>query len=398
MTYKRQFLALWSASGTSYLAYWAMQLALTLFASRLTRSPLLVSSIGFALIAPALVLGLFAGAIVDRYDRRKLLIVNTALRMLTFGCAFLATLLGQMTLPWLIGIALVLGCTQALEEPALAASVPMLVARHQLERANSWLVGAQNVIEVLALPLSGFLASMSIAVTLGFAEGCAAAALLALILLRGNFQPSRTSKKPLITEVLTGLHFLWQQPALRTIGLMAGAINACWEAYITLLVLYMVTPGPGKLSATTYGVLLMCCGLGSVCGAMLAMPVQRWFGRRWAIGLNIFGNALMYLTPAFTSNAWILGVVLVIGGSTGPLWTIAAASLLGRSVPTELQGRVSSAYRFLGTGCAVLGPICGGLLAQFFGLHITFLICGCVTLLTLFPFFIVITEKAMAKA
>ncbi|MDQ2715139.1 MAG: MFS transporter, partial [Chloroflexota bacterium] len=392
------FQALWTASVASYFVYQVMQLLLSLFASHLTRSPVLVAGVTFALTIPTFMFGLFAGALVDRYDRRRLLLMMTVLRLSMFALAWLSALTGYVSLPLLYGVALMLGMTQTLQEPAFAAIVPMVVPPARLERANTWLVSVQNLISLLALPFGGVIASMGVALTMGIGEGCALAALLALLFLRGIFLPSRLVKRHIMIEVLDGLRFLGRQRMLWVIGLMAAVINACWSGYVAILVLYAVAPGPVGLTPFSYGILLMGEGAGGVVGALLAIPVQRWLGRRWAIGLNILGNAAMFAAPALTTNAWIIGGAALLGGIVGPMWTIAAASLLGRVVPTALQGRVNAAYRFLGEGLAAVGPLLGGLLAQVFGLRVAFAVCALLTLLMIVPFFYVITEEAMRQA
>jgi MFS family permease len=392
---RRNFQALWTASTTSYFAFWALQLALSLFAHRLTQSPLLVSGITFALMIPTFIFGLFAGALADRYDRRQLLSGITALRVIVLGLALLAALLQYISLPALYGIALMLGITQTIEEPALAATVPLVVARKDLEKANAWLVGAQNIIELLAFPLGGILASAGVVLTMGVGEGCAVATLVVLLMLRGSFRPAQVVRHHIIAEVVDGLSFLWHQRTLGAIGIMAGIINACWSTYLGVLVLYAVVPGPVGLTAAGYGVLLMGGSAGGILGTLLTIPVQRWLGRRWGIGLNILGNAVMFAAPALTANAWIIAATAALGGVAGPMWTIAAASLLGRAVPTALQGRVNAAYRFLGNGLAAVGPLLGGVTAQVFGLRAAFALCACLTLLMLIPFFCLITEEAM---
>ena len=140
---------------------------------------------------------------------------------------------------------------------------------------------------------------------------------------------------------------------------------------------------------------MMSIGIGGVIGTFLTLPVQRWLGRRWAIGLNIAGNALMFVAPALSTNGWIIGCAAFLGGIGGPMWTIAAAALQGRIVPTDLQGRVNAAYRFLGIGSAAIGPILGGVCAQLFGLRIVFAACACLTIFMLIPFWRVITEDVM---
>ncbi|HEY5001719.1 MAG TPA: MFS transporter, partial [Ktedonobacteraceae bacterium] len=117
--------------------------------------------------------------------------------------------------------------------------------------------------------------------------------------------------------------------------------------------------------------------------------------RRWSIGLNILGNTVMFVAPALTTNVWIIGGAAILGGFTGPLWTITVASFIGRMLPTELQGRINAAYRFFGEGLAVVGPLLVGLIAQLYGLRIAFALCACMTFLMFIPFFLTVTEKAM---
>jgi MFS family permease len=393
----RNFLALWTTSVASYFIYWMMQLALSLFANRLTRSPFLISGVTFALIVPTFLFSLFAGALVDRYDRRWLLFIVTVLRLITFALALLCTLLGYLTLPLLYSIAFILGITQTLEEPALATIMPMIVHRTKLEWANTWLVGAQNFISLLALPLGGVLASISAPLTMGIGGGCAVIAFIALLLLRGVFLPSSSrDRHHIVIEVIDGMRFLWKLPILRAIGLMAGVINACWGGYLAILVLYVVAPGPMKLSTSEYGILLMGSSVGSVLGAFLTVPIEHWLGgRRWSIGLNILGNAVMFVAPVLTTNVWIIGGAAIVGGFTGPLWTITVTSFIGRMFPTELQGRVNAAYRFFGEGLAAVGPLLVGLIAQLYGLRMAFALCTCMTILMFVPFFLTVTEEAM---
>lgn len=390
-----RFQALWTASIASYFAYWLIRLALPLFAQSLTKSPLLVSGVTFSLTAPTFVFGLFAGVFVDRYERKHMLLLMTGIRLLAFALALFVALLHDVTLTLLYTIALLLGTTQTVEEPALAAIVPMIVPQEHLEQANSWLTGSQNFISLFALPLGGLLASVGAALTMSVGEGCALLALFALFLLRGSFLSEYRVKHHIIHELFDGIYFLWKRRVLWSIGIMAGVINACWSGYLAIFVLFAVKPGPMHLSVFTCSLLLMTDGIGSVIGALIALPVQRLCGKRWAIGINVVGNGIMCIAPALTTNVWFIGASIALGGIVGPLWTIGVASLLGRAVPAELQGRVNAVYRFLGEGLAVIGPLLVGLIAQTFGLRVAFALCAIGTFSMCIPFLLVITEKAM---
>lgn len=427
--FRRQvrFLALCIVSGANYFAYGTMGLGLALFATHLTRLPLLVSGIGFVQILPAFVLGLPVGVLIDRYDRRLILIASTALRVVAFALAILAVLLGFVFLPLLYALALLLGITETVEEPALAAAVPMIVPQEKLDRANTLLVGAQNILGVLSNPLGALFVSVSIVLSMSVSGLCAGVALVALFCLRGTLRPpfrkrrgyankdvmmkaisakaateSRHSTRGMAqlhlgVDTLEGLRYLWNERLLLTIALMAGVINACWSGYLVVMVLYAPAPGPLGLTAASYGAILALISIGSIVGAFLTIPIQRWLGRRWAIGLNIFGNGLMFATPALTHNLWLIGGAMFLGGLGGPMWTIAAAVLQGRIVPSALQGRVNATYRILSIGTSALGPLFGGLLAQIFGFPVALALFGILTWLQFIPFCWVVTERAMTR-
>ncbi len=419
-----RFLALWTVSGANYFAYGTMGLALALFATHLTRLPLLVAGVGFAQLLPALIVGLPAGVLVDRYDRRLILISTTAVRVVAFTLAIVAALIGSVTLPLLYVLALLLGTTETVEEPALAAAVPMVMPQAKLERANTLLVGAQNILGLLVDPLGALFVSICMVLSMSISGLCAGVALVALFCLGGGVlrspfrrnraysekdvvaeimptqaetEPSHSMGGHLNVDVLEGLRYLWNERLLLTIALMAGIINACWSGYLVVLVLYAVAPGPLGLTTPAYGVMLMLISIGSIAGAFLTLPTQRWLGRRWAIGLNIFGNGLMFATPAVTHNLWLIGGAMFFGGVGAPMWTIAAASLQGRIVPSELQGRINASSRMLSIGTSAFGPLLGGLMAQIFGLSIALALFGILTWLQFIPFFLVVTEHAMTR-
>ncbi|GCE29730.1 MFS transporter [Dictyobacter alpinus] len=392
---RAQFLVLWVVSNANYIGYAAMQVVLPLLAIRLTRLPLLVSGVGFAQLLPALLLGLCAGALGDRYDRRSILLLSTAIRVSTFALVLLTVLFWHISLPLLYVLAAILGMTETVEEPALASVVPMVVPRTKLERANTLLVGAQNVLGLVADPLGGFLVSVGVALSLSGGGICAGIALAALLCLRGPLRNVRSVNRHIGTEMLEGLCYLWHTRLILTISLMAGVINAAWSGDLIVMALYAVKPGPLDLAAPAYGLLLAVISVGSVLGAALTIPVQRWLGRRWAIGLNILGNGLMFATPGLTTNLWLIGASMFFGGLVGPMWTIAVAALQGRSVPAELQGRVTAGYRTFAIGCSALGPVLGGLLSQYFGLQATLSIFGVLTWLMFIPFLRGVTEQAM---
>lgn len=396
---RANYRALWVATAVGYLGVQVARFVLPLFATGLTDSPVLVSGVALALAAPWLVIGLPAGAIVDRCDRRLVLVGVNGLRLGAIGLLAGAAVVDAVTLPLVYLSALLLGVAETFAETVTGVIVPMVVREERLDGANARLFGARTAVEIAALPVGGALAAVGLGLASGAGGVCFAVAVGAGCLLIGRFRPEHVGEgegRRLWAEVGKGLRFLWGHRLLRTIGLMAAAINACWSAWGTLLVLYAVEPGPMRLSEFEYGLLLTMGGFGGLLGSVMAGKVQGRFGRRWAIGINIGVNGVMFAVTAVTIEVWLVAPALLIGDFGGPLWGIAVLSLQARVVPDGLRGRVGSAYRFVSFGAMAVGSAVGGVAAEVVGTRAVFAACAVVTLAMLVPFARVVTERAMA--
>ncbi len=392
---RENFAALWSAASAGYFGGQLAKFALPLFAAAMTESAALVSGVAVALTAPWLVIGLLAGALVDRIDRRTVLLAVNALRLLAMGAIALCSVTGAVTIPLLYLSALALGVADAFGETATISLAPMVVADERLEPANARLVGSQTVAEIVALPLGGALAAVALGLTTAASAACFALAMVALMALRGQFLPARHETRHILAEIGDGVRCLWSHRLLRTITGMAAVINACWSAWGALLVLYAVAPGPMGLSPFAYGLLLTAGGCGGLLGTFSAATIQRRAGRRWAVGINVCVNAAMFATTALTANPWFVAPAIVIGDFGGPIWGIAVLSLQARAVPDRLRGRVASAYRFVSFGAMAVGTAIGGVAAEVFGIRAVFAACALLTVALLIPFVTIVTESAM---
>jgi MFS family permease len=191
------------------------------------------------------------------------------------------------------------------------------------------------------------------------------------------------------------LRYLWGNLPLRTIAWIAAVINGVWGAWATVFLLHAVTPGPLGLSEPRYGALLALSAIGGLVGTVLAVPLLRRIGQRWAIGINILCNLTLCLVPALTTSVPLIGLAIVFGEVGGPIWGIAVMSLQQRSVPDELRGRVSAAYRVIGFGAAAVGPLLGGLTLALVGSRAAFVIFAGAVALTFVPFILVLRERAL---
>jgi MFS family permease len=393
------FWALWVSAAVSNLADGIFKLALPLYATRLTDSPAMVAGVAFAVRLPWLLFALFAGALADRHDRRRMMIGADALRVIVLAGLVVFLLADTTSLALIYLAALTLGIAETLADTAGSAVIPSVVPKSDLERANARLVGVTTVAnEFIGPPLGGALAAISLALAFATSSALYLAAAVAIVFMVGSFRPAVTQRKRLLPEIASGLQFVWSSSLLRALAIIVAVMNMGWSAWMSVMVLYVVEPGAGGLTEFGYGVMLTSIGIGGLVGTLIAVPLVRRFGRRWAIGADIAGTFLMMLIPALTPNAWAIGAAAVIGGIGGAMWSIVVTSIRQEVVPDEMLGRTGGVFRLFGYGALSVGAALAGAVAEIAGIPAVFALFALLTLFLIVPFARSVTPLALASA
>jgi MFS family permease len=390
------FWMLWTATAVANLADGVFKLALPLLATQLTDSPGLVAGVAFAVRLPWLLFALFAGVIADRVDRRRTMIVANTARVVVLGVLFVSIVMNFVTLPLIYAVALLLGITETLADTASASILPSMVPVERLELANARLVGAITVTnEFVGPPLGGALAAISLGLAFATSSGLYLVAAVALVLMTGTYKPVATTRAPLVSELMSGVRYVWRNALLRTLAIIVAVMNIGWSAWAAVMVLYVIAPGPGGLTEFEYGIMLTSIGIGGFVGAIVAVPIVERLGRRWAIGADIVGTFLMLWIPAITANAWAIGAAAVLGGIGGSMWSIVVSAIRQQMVPDDMQGKTSGVFRLFGYGALSVGAALAGFIGEQISIPAAFAVCAVMTALLLVPFFTVITPEAL---
>ena len=391
----RQFWLIWFGIVATTLGGAIAKIALPVFVAAKTGSPLAVSALVLGFTGPRLILGLPLGLLVDRLDRRNILIVTAAIRAASLGMMAVAVFTGRAEIALAIAGAACIGAAEIVDEPASTALVPQIVPPDELDGANRRFVGAEMTVEILSQPLGGALVGAGLLLALAGSGAAYGLAIGGLLLVAGRFRMPTTARNSLRSDLFAGLAIVWQLPVLRTITLTAAVINACWTAWTVAFVLHALDPGPMGLSEWNYGLLLSADGIGGAIGVLSVGYVLNRLGRRWAIGINILGNALMFFAPLLTLNPLLMAMAIAIGGIGAPLWGTVTRSLQQRVAPADAIGRVSSAYRTVAFGANAIGTVIGGVGAELFGLNAVFLGAGILTAIMILPFQRVVNARSM---
>ena len=388
-----------SASALSNLADGIVKVGLPLVAVAYTRSPALVAGVAIAFSLPWLLFALPAGALADRFDRRRAMLAANTLRAVLVGLLAVAVALDVGSI-WLVYVvAFAVGVTETLHDTAGQSILPQLVARDLLPQANGRLGAVERTANAfIGPPLAGFLVAGGVALALAGPAGLWALAVVAMLFVGGRFRVERVTTTSLRADIAEGLRFLWRHRLLRTLALMVGGSNFTTNAALSVLVLYAVGTGSAVgLTEPAYGLLLTALAAGIVVGALTATRLQRLLGRVWTLRVALASWAGLIGVPALTTNPYVIGGVFFGSGVLAAAWDVVTVSLRQRITPDRLLGRVNGAYRLLAWGSVPLGAAAGGLLAELFGLRAVFAVMGVAALLL--PFGLVrVTDAAIDAA
>lgn len=346
-------------------AFWMYQVAVGWLALQLTDSPLFVGLAGFAGGIPMLLFSLPAGVVIDRYDRR--LVLLSAQFGVMIVSAIFALMVGiDLIAPWsVLVLVTVYGTIMSFIFPVRTAMVPSLVERQDLAIAVALNSAVQNATRVVGPSLAG----VSIAL-IGVSETFAvAAALQALALVATSRLPS-SAAKPLQHvgtrwEVLTlGFRIVSQSPYLIALIVLALAPTVLVMPYINLMPIF--ARDELGMGSAGLGVLLASTGLGTVAGALSVAHSPGLRGRRGAQVLTATGFAVGVLVFAVTPNVPLAAVLLFGAGWMSAAFLAINQTALQMSVDDDVRGRVFSIY-LLTWGMLPIGQLAVGALADVAG-------------------------------
>ncbi|GAB7039636.1 MFS transporter [Catenuloplanes niger JCM 9533] len=361
----RDFALLWSGQVVSTLGARISATAMPLLVLALTGSPADAGLVGAAATLPYLIGHLPAGPLVDRWDRRRILLVSEAAAALTLATVPIALWLGVLTVAHLAVAAFVHGLCFVFFGLAEAAALPVIVPAGQLHTAIARNEVRTRGAALAGGPLGGLLFGLDRALPFVVEVLSYAAASVALLFLRRDLRAGTPEPpEPLWRAALTGLRWIWRHPLIRAAVLLIAVSNLVFQAIILVLV---VRARDGGASAAETGLMLGLYSGGGMLGAFAAEWLHRYVTpRATIIGVNWVWAALLPLYLVTDAPLW-LGAIGAATAFAGPLWNVVIVGYFALLVPNHLQGRVTSASKTLSWGAMPLGSLAGGVLLSAVG-------------------------------
>ncbi|MDQ6856619.1 MAG: MFS transporter [Candidatus Dormibacteraeota bacterium] len=367
----RDFALLWSGQTVSEVGSAVTTIALpTLAIFAFHAGPAAVGLMIASERLPFPIVALFAGAIVDRVRRRRVMVGCNLARLAVLALIPLLSATGELRLWELFVAAGAMGVFTVFFDISYMAYVPGLVAPDQILEANSRLQVTWSAAQTVGPGLGGVLVQAA-----GAARAVLVDALsflvssIALLSIRAvESIPSSSDRRHLLTEVGEGLRHVFGIPALRAQLLCLTAAGVFAHAYEAPL--YVFAYERLRLSPGLLGLMLSSQGLGAMIGSVIGTRIIRWLGVGPTISLaSACASALIGLVPlaVFVAPAAVMFPVFILGGAIGVAGDIAQVTLRQTLTPSRLQGRMGAVFRTFFWGAWPLGNLLGGLLAAAIG-------------------------------
>ncbi|MFG1906856.1 MFS transporter [Kribbella sp. NPDC048928] len=368
------FRRIFPASIISNLGDGAMAAAGPLLVASITTQPAAVGAAAFIQQLPWLLFALFSGVLVDRLDRRLMIVAADTFRALVLVALGVAVLLDTAPL-WAVYTALfLLGTAETLADNASGALLVSAVPKEHLGKANARLFASGTVLQQLGGPPLGallFAAGAGIPLVFDAVTFAAAATLVARVAVRPPL-PDPSTRAALLHDVREGVRWLWQHSGVRTLALSILVMNITFCAAFATWVLF--ARERLGLSETQFGLLVAVGAVGGVAGMPTYHFLEPRVGPVTLLRAGLIIETVVHLVLALTRNPWVAGATMAVFGVHAVVWGIVSTTTRQLVTPANLMGRVNSVYLLASVGGAAVGSALGGVLAQRFGLAAPFAI------------------------
>ncbi|NED91179.1 MFS transporter [Streptomyces sp. SID11233] len=367
-----EFRTFWASQSLSMLGTAVSRAAVPLLAATvLSASPFQMGLLQSSLTVSFLVLGLPAGAWVDRMRRRPVMIVCDLARALLMTSLAVAALVGRLSLTVLIVVGLLLGVARTFYEIAYQSYIPSLVGRDRLVEGNSKLESTTSASQTAGPAVAGVL------VQVGAAAGVTVQAvsylfsgLLLLRIRKPEPVPERAGTGNMGAEIRSGLRFVLRNPLMRAVAGSAATYNFFYAVQSPLVVLLLV--GEAGFSGATAGALMAVGGAGGLLGAATSGWISRRVGQVRVIWLAYLVTIPTVVLLPLTGTGWRV-VFFVVPWFTAAyglvVYNVAQVSFRQAMCPDRMLGRMNASVRFLIWGIIPFGGLTGGALGEWVGVR-----------------------------
>ncbi len=383
LTGNGSFLLLWAGQFVSQIGDRLAALAFPWLVYTSTGSAVGTGAVFALYTLPYVLFGAFAGVLVDRFNKRSVMVLADVARA---ALVLLVPLVASRSLPLVYALSFAMATAGVFFDPAKLAIVPEIVPRARLMRANSLLATAENLTEILGWAFAGLLLA-SVSTTTAFELDAVTFVVSAVALLLMRYRaPARAaaerSARALWRELGEGFAFLRGHPGLRANTVMIiVCVAGLGAAYpLTFMLAVRVLGGGTK----AFGILEAAVGAGYLIGSLVLATLAPRVRKGWTmvVGLAFMGACLAAV--AAVESVWQASIPFLLFGVANAVALIAVDTYLQEVVPEGMRGRVLGTRFTLTQGTYALSVLAGGALAGVFDVRALFIVAGAIVAVSAF--------------
>ena len=377
----RNFRLFWLGQTLSLIGTWMQSMAQGWLALELTNNAFLVGLVVSAGSLPVVLFSMYAGVMVDRYERLRLVRICQTLLLAEAALLFWFTWTGHISIVWLLGFATAGGMISSVEIPARQSLMVELVGREDLPQAIALNSSGFNLARIVGPAVAALvIAKLGIAWAFGLNALSYVAVLIALLLMRlPPWRPNANVVRPL-EGIRESIAYMRGTPMVSALMKLVTVYSILGVPYLVLMPVF--ARDRLGLTASGYGLLLACVGIGGLFGALaLAARAGPQAGSR-TLRVSTYSYPIILLIlsavtdprPAY-ALLFLAGIAMIVNGAL-------SNSLLQHKVPDAMRGRLMAAYSFVVVGLAqTVGSLIAGIVARAFGVQWAIAL-GAVTMLS----------------
>ena len=357
---------LWSGQVVSTLGSTASSIVFPLLILALTNSPAAAGVAAALRAAPYLIFSLPVGALIDRWDRKRVMINCDVWRAIVILSVPVAVWWDALTIWQIYLVAFVEGSLFVFFNIAEVAALPRVVPAAQLPQAAAQNEAAFGAVHIVGPSIGTFLYQ-----TLGKSAPFIADAIsyvmsvVSLLLIKTEFRLAKAAPSaPLRAEIVEGLRWLWHKPLIRYMAFLTGGLNLV-NAAVPLIVIVLAKEMGAR--DVEIGLIFSIGGIGGIIGSLIGGQIQKRFSFGQVIIAVIWLEALLFPLYALVPHFILLGAIYALIYTMSPIYNVVQFSYRLSLIPDALQGRVNSTFRLMAFGFMPLGAAISGFLLEWIG-------------------------------
>lgn len=369
----RDYMLLWSGQVASTLGTTASNVVVPLLILAITNSPEAAGIAGALRFFPYLVFSLPVGALIDRWDRKAVMIRCDVGRAIALATIPVAMAFDALTLWQIYAVALVEGSLYVFFNIAEVAALPRVVPTLQLPQASAQNEAGFGIANIVG-PSMGTVLYQAFGRSVPFVANTLTYVIsfMSLLRIKAPLHIEREAvKHDLRAEVAEGLRWIWANPLIRYMALLTGGMNVTTAATPLIVIVLAKQMSAGDAAI---GVIFSAAGIGGIVGSLVGGQIQKRFTFGRVIIAVIWLDALCFPLYVIVPSYGLLALVASISMFLGPVYNVVQFSYRLSIIPDQLQGRVNSVFRLVAFGFIPLGAALSGALIEHLGVVTAILI------------------------